>query len=192
MTLRFPLCVYKTCGCQAKHRVPRKSHRLASFESDLISVWRAVMRVYARRRVEQIPGEPSAPFHTWCYCHPVCFWFQQTSNATQSIQLLKRKKKITQRLFLYTAVWHWPLFCKPSICQNTQHTFSKPCALTPKARSNKHSAPQSESERKTMEKEKKGHIRIIQASPHIIRQYVVINWIAVLLVQAARLRHVSH
>ncbi len=78
----------------------------------------------------------------------------------------------------------------PSICQNTQHTLSKPCAPTPKAWSNKHSAPQKDRERGKSRQEE--HIRIIQASPHIIRQYVLINWIVVLLVHAARLQHVSH
>lgn len=161
---------------------PRKSHRFTSFEIALIIVWRAVTRGSTRRE-------------GWS-----CYLGSDRSHVTPDASCIytdfhkpeKNTKKEAHKVFLSLLQPVGTILpsVSPSICQNTQHTLLKPCNPTPKAWSNKHSAPQKDRERGKSRQE--GHIRIIQASPHIIRQYVLINWIVVLLVHAARLQHVSH
>ncbi len=163
---------------------PRKSHWFTSFENGLINVWRAVARGSTRQE--------GWSCYLGCDRH-VSHLMLHASTLTSTNQRKnweKNTKKEAHTVSSLQPVGTILPSVSPSICQNTQHTLSKPCAPTPKDWSNKHSAPQKDRERGKSRQE--GHIRIIQASPHIIRQYVRINWIVVLLVHAARLQHVSH
>lgn len=158
MTSRFPLCVYNARGCQAKHRGPRKSHRFESFESDLISVCE-------RRLVEQIPGDRSTP-------DAIVIPYVSDSDKhlmQRSQHSYTEEKKHTKTLSPHCS----PASRKPSMCQNTQHIFFKTLRANPQSMVKQ--TRRTAERKKTDGEEKAGHVRIIRASLHIIRQYVVIN-----------------